>query len=386
MTPDILLILGGGCAGLSLALRLADGHFPYQKVIIIEKRDAYHNDRTWCFWKLDDSHLTHLAAFEWKAFKVSSNDAEAIVDCKETPYQMIRSCDVYDFALKTIKQSDKIELHLGHAINNIAKTSQGEWLIETDRGFFSGSVVIDTRPDSFEDIKPILWQSFYGQEIISETRLFEASVPDLMNFLQKSDDGVAFSYILPFSETEALLETTVFGPEILTADDLNDRQYSLVNRITNGRPYVVSRSEYGALPMGGMSANIMASSSYFKVGLMAGSLRPSTGYAFQRIQRWAESCSVSIRNGLGPIGHVPDPWPIRMMDDLFLKVLRDSPHLGAMMFYKIFKNVGPDKVIRFLSDHGKFSDCLSVIFALPAQPFLQMLLKGMIGLVKGSRT
>ena len=55
MTPDILLILGGGCAGLSLALRLADGHFPYQKVIIIEKRDAYHNDRTWCFWDENDT-------------------------------------------------------------------------------------------------------------------------------------------------------------------------------------------------------------------------------------------------------------------------------------------------------------------------------------------
>ena len=100
MTPNILLILGGGCAGLSLAMRLAEGPIPYEKVIIIEKRDVYQNDRTWCFWKLDDVHFSELAACEWKAFRIADGQSETLVDCAATPYQMIRSCDVYDYALK----------------------------------------------------------------------------------------------------------------------------------------------------------------------------------------------------------------------------------------------------------------------------------------------
>ena len=198
-------------------------------------------------------------------------------------------------------------------------------------------------------------------------------------------DGVAFSYILPFSETEALLETTVFGPDILTVDDLAERQNDLVSRITNGHRFDVRRSEYGALPMGAMRTHI-GSDSYVKVGIMTGSLRPSTGYAFQRIQRWAEACAISIRKGSGPVGHIPDPRPIRMMDDLFLRVMRDAPQRGALLFYTIFNKVRPDKVIRFLSDRGKMGDCLSIVFALPPYPFLRMLAKSMTGLVKGSRT
>ena len=384
MTPNILLILGGGCAGLSLAMRLAKGPMPYEKVIIIEKRDVYQNDRTWCFWKLDDTHFSHLAAREWTAFRVANGQLETIVDCAATPYQMIRSGDFYEFALTAIKRSPIIELHLGHAITKIVKTSQDGWVIETDHGSFSGSVVIDTRPDAPEDTKPIVWQSFFGQEIICEAGVFEAAVPDLMNFLPTHDDGVAFSYILPFSETEGLLETTVFGPDILTVDDLAERQNRLVSRITKGRRFDVRRSEYGALPMGAVRTEIGADS-YFKVGIMAGSLRPSTGYAFQRIQRWAEACAISIRKGSGPIDHAPDPWRIRMMDDLFLKVMRDAPELGAMLFYQIFKDVRPDKVIRFLSDQGEQSDCSAIIFALPHYPFLRMLAKSVTGLIKGTR-
>lgn len=385
MTPNVLLILGGGCAGLSLAMRLAEGPIPYEKVIIIEKRDVYRNDRTWCFWKLDDARFTQLAACEWNSFRIADGQSETIVDCATTPYQMIRSGDFYEFALTAIKQSPLIEVHLGHAVKNIVKTSRDGWVIETDRSSFSGSVIIDTRPDAPEDTKPVLWQSFFGQEISCDVGLFEAPIPDLMNFLPTHDDGVAFSYVLPFSETEALLETTVFGADILTIDDLAARQHRLVSRITKGHRFDVRRSEYGALPMGAVRTPI-ATDSYFKVGIMAGSLRPSTGYAFQRIQRWAEACAISIRTGSGPVGHVPDPWSIRMMDVLFLKVMREAPQIGAMLFCRIFKNVRPDKVIRFLSDHGTPSDCSAIIFALPPYPFLRMLAKSVTGLIKGVRT
>jgi hypothetical protein len=74
-----------------------------------------------------------------------------------------------------------------------------------------------------------------------------------------------------------------------------------------------------------------------------------------------------------------------MMDVLFLKVMRDAPELGAMLFYQIFKDVRPDKVIRFLSDQGEQSDCSAIIFALPHYPFLRMLAKSVTDLIKGTR-
>ncbi|MFQ3248021.1 MAG: lycopene beta-cyclase, partial [Arenicella sp.] len=43
--PDVdVAILGGGCAGLSLAVRLASSNF---LVKVIEPREDYVDDRTW---------------------------------------------------------------------------------------------------------------------------------------------------------------------------------------------------------------------------------------------------------------------------------------------------------------------------------------------------
>ncbi|MFK0731211.1 MAG: lycopene cyclase family protein, partial [Gloeotrichia echinulata HAB0833] len=233
---------------------------------------------------------------------------------------------------------------------------------------------------------PILWQSFFGQEISCSSKIFDRRVPDLMSFLPSFDDGVAFSYILPFSETEGLLETTVFGPQILTIKDFKERQNGLVEKITKGNPFEVGRCEYGALPMGHFKANGPSLETYFKVGNTSGSLRPSTGFAFQRIQKWAEACSKSIRNGSGPLHYMPDPWHIRMMDYLFLRVIREDPRLGSTLFYNIFKKARPDQVIRFLSDQGTWGDCASIIAALPSEPFFRMLLKNLNMPSKGSHS
>ncbi len=54
-----LLILGGGCAGLSLASRLAEFGKDAPKVLIIEQRESYTNDRTWCFWDIESLLINH---------------------------------------------------------------------------------------------------------------------------------------------------------------------------------------------------------------------------------------------------------------------------------------------------------------------------------------
>ena len=386
MQDNILIILGGGCAGLSLALRLASGTLPYKKVIILERRETYHNDRTWCFWEVDGTYLTDLAEHQWPAFKISSGTLGNTVDCSSTPYQMIKSIDFYDYAIETIRQSSDIELHLGHDIKHLHQDHKGAWVIETDRGSHFGSVVIDTRPEKLEDTMPILWQSFFGQEVSCSAKIFDESIPDLMRFLPSFDDGVAFSYILPFSETEGLLETTVFGPQRLTIEDLKARQNNLVGKITKGKPFEIVRSEYGALPMGHFKTDGPVLSTYFNVGNTSGSLRPSTGFAFQRIQKWAEACATNIRNGSGPLHYAQDRWHIRMMDYLFLRVIREAPGSAPTLFSAIFKTVRHDRVIRFLSDRGTWRDCVAIILALPSMPFFRMLWKDVTAPNKGPRS
>ncbi|MCH1414414.1 MAG: lycopene cyclase family protein, partial [Glaciecola sp.] len=44
-----LVIIGGGCAGLSLTLALLKYNY-MGKVLIIERREQYEHDRTWSGW------------------------------------------------------------------------------------------------------------------------------------------------------------------------------------------------------------------------------------------------------------------------------------------------------------------------------------------------
>jgi lycopene beta-cyclase len=110
---------------------------------------------------------------------------------------------------------------------------------------------------------------------------------------------------------------------------------------------------------------------YVRVGLTAGAARPATGYAFQRIQRWALACQQSLHtNGL-PTGHQSDSVVIRQMDAIFLNVLRNHPELGPELFMRLFSKPSSEKLIRFLSDQGRVSDYLAVILALPSRLFIK---------------
>ena len=52
------VILGGGCAGLSLAYELdINDKIKNKKLAIIEIRDAYQRDKTWSFWKIGNHHF-----------------------------------------------------------------------------------------------------------------------------------------------------------------------------------------------------------------------------------------------------------------------------------------------------------------------------------------
>jgi lycopene beta-cyclase len=138
----------------------------------------------------------------------------------------------------------------------------------------------------------------------------------------------------------------------------------------------VRRSEHGVLPMGLASSQATVQSAdpaYVRVGLFAGAARPSTGYAFQRIQRWAADCGRAIANGGLPLGHPNEPALRGWMDTLFLNVVRRQPELAPQLFMALFAGVASQRVIRFLGESGGLSDYLAMAWALPHRPFLRQL-------------
>lgn len=364
-----LIVLGGGLAGLSLAERLAAAGQRAPRTLVLEARDRHEDDRTWCFWRPGPHRYEALVSAAWPRCAVRHAGREVRIDCAAMPYQMIPSGAFYEHARAAIAGSSRVELEMGRAIAGEPVRTAAGFEIDAGEGrVLRARHVVDTRPPkALPD--SILWQSFVGDAVTADGDAFDPGVAVLMDFEADSALGVLFVYVLPISSRRALVETTVFGSRPLGPTSLRPRHEQLLRSRLGDRAFTVDRSEHGVLPMG--HAAVQSASGAVRAGLYFGGARPSTGYAFLRVQDWAEACAASLLRGAGPSGPGPDPWLRRSMDEVFLRVLRAHPERGGELLLRLFDRAEPARVIRFLGDRGGLGDALAMVRALPPGPFLR---------------
>lgn len=378
-----LVILGGGCAGLSLATELAllGGAGPH--AVVLEGRQSYSHDRTWCYFKDAQASSRTDVQHSWQSMRVASVADSMAFDCGAAGYEMVNAGLFYKNAQNTIDRSPNLDLRLGVVVAKPPEKQNGVWRIDTVTDALYARYVVDTRPAQ----RPLrdgakLWQSFYGQEIECEVDTFDSMCGDLMDFAAADacgarhilPDAVCFVYVLPTTAKRALIEFTVFGPDPLPPETLHALHAHAVLRRLDGAAFSVLRSEHGILPMGAAAPMLPHDPSYVVAGLTAGGARPSSGYAFARIQRWAASCALSLASGKGPKGHAPDGVIQRSMDALFLKLVRARPDLAPDLFVALFSAADTQSVIRFLSDRATPQDYLRVVGSLLPGPLLKAML------------
>ena len=69
------IILGGGCAGLSLAYELEiHEKLKTKSLAIIEPRVDYKKDKTWSFWKIIPHNFEDCVKKSWENFSVNIPD------------------------------------------------------------------------------------------------------------------------------------------------------------------------------------------------------------------------------------------------------------------------------------------------------------------------
>lgn len=377
MQTDLdLIIIGAGCAGLSLAIQLAKLSPQTPKTLLLESRKEYENDRTWCFWGQPGAAYSELAKHQWTKLTVQSGEKKVFFDCTFAPYKILSSRTFYDFAKNAITQNAALDLRLNSSVFQEPYYQEGWWHFETTLGPKRARTVVDTRPKSVHSLKNTkLWQSFLGYEIASSQAIFDPSAAKLMDFCQNNSKFIGFNYVLPQSKYCALIEFTVFAKRPYSPDELLGQLNQSISRYLQGSDFKIIRTEAGLIPMGisrqDTELGSTAQSSYVHVGLTSGGARAATGYAFQRIQEWAVECASVIKKTGLPVAHPNDSYLLKKMDDIFLNVIRNNPSLGPDLFVDLFTKVESKKLVRFLSDKGNVLDYLSVIKALPLAPFLK---------------
>lgn len=363
-----LIILGAGCSGLALAQQLALQQYT-GSVLLLDKRSSYENDKTWCFWANESNPWYHHAKYKWHYGLFSDCQNQWVTHhYQDKHYCCLPSKHFYDRCLLDTAQQN-ITLHLNSTVTNVTE-HQDYVAVDCDDEHYRASHVVDTRylPQGQD---ALLYQRFFGQEVLLETPLEKADKPRLMANLSHSNEGLNFYYILPFSPHHVLIEPTGFHQFPTSPDAMR----TLIPGICEQEGISIRsvlREESGILPMG-LNQQKQASQRIIHAGIAGGALRASTGYGFLSIQRWATECaSRLIRDGV-----VADiklaPSLQTLMDSIFLEVIRREPKLAPSLLMTMTNCLHPDQFSRFMTEDITMKHWFTIIKHLPKLPFLRVL-------------
>ncbi len=368
MTLDAdVIILGGGCAGLSLALALAD-RAPAMRVKTLEARSHYERDRTWGFWNTAPHPFSAAVTHRWNSWRVRHAGTEARQRSRDYAYEYLPADRFYELALDRIERTEQ-ELALGVEVRAVQK-SGGACEVETDRGVLRSRWVFDSRAHAAQKVKPALFQRFTGWHVRTERPCFDATVVDLMDFQSSTERGrTMFFYVLPFSPTEALVEATYLDDPALPPAAAEAALRGRMQRLC-GDTYEVLYREAAALPMGGQGGRTLSPGPVVDIGARGGRIKASSGYAFQRIQRQSAALADALARGV-VLPRAFEPRFYGVLDRIFLQAVRRSPDQTANYFMAMFRNVTPETMIRFLSETASPGEVLRVMLALPKLDFIQ---------------
>jgi lycopene beta-cyclase len=254
----------------------------------------------------------------------------------------------------------------------------------TDEGAIAARLILDSRPriarpepeGETRGGPGHFLQHFHGQTVRSEGHVFEPGVATLMDFVESRSDGIHFVYLLPYDERTALIEDTWFSNEPRSVESYQEEiSRYLAERLGVDR-YEVQHSETGAIPMDPRPLPLSDRPRVIDIGTRGGAARPSTGYAFLSIQRYAAALARGLA-GWAPEPAREPPRPPRhysrrsaFLDRVFVSHLARSPEQGPQLFLRLFERVRPDALARFLFDGGRPMDDLRVMAALPAAPLI----------------
>ncbi|MFN3388288.1 MAG: lycopene beta-cyclase CrtY, partial [Allosphingosinicella sp.] len=270
-----LVIAGGGLAGCLAALAVAEKR-PDLPLLLIEEGTRFGGNHIWSFFDSDVSTehralVDPLVARRWDDHDVHFPRRSRTIDLG---YSSVRSGDL-DRLVRARLRPD--QYRLGHAVREV-----GPDHVLLDGGErISAHGVVDARGPGPMPGLDLAWQKFVGRIYRFEAPHGVAR-PLIMDARVCQDLGYRFVYLLPFSETELLVEDTYYcDSPVLDVPLVRGRVESYVARAGRG-PAVHVHEETGVLPvvLGGEVAALWdGHPPAARLGLRGGFFHPTTGYS-----------------------------------------------------------------------------------------------------------
>ena len=375
------IITGGGCSGLSLAVRMAnDAFFQDKKILIIEESKKEKDDRTWCFWEAKKGYFEEIVSKKWQNVYFYSDFFNKKLNMSPYEYKMVSGLDFYNYCKNIFAKKNNITFlnakveRIGEEENKPFAMVSGE-KISAEKIFNS---IIFEQPDQSNTHN--LLQHFKGWYIETETPFFNPNEATLMDFRIEQKEEVRFFYVLPTTETKALIEFTIFSTQLLENEKLYDTEIEkYLNNFLKLDKYKVFHEEFGIIPMTNAKFEESLSENIINIGINSGMARPSTGYTFTNVQRQSDELLILLKAQKSLI-RSKSWWKKRHLiyDATILHVMRFNKYAGAKLFARLFRWNSPKQIFKFLDADTHFLEEYRIMNTTPILVFLPVFLKEML--------
>lgn len=370
--PYDFALVGAGAAGLCLARGLAE-RFPAARILLVDPGFGDLAARTFAFWSEGPPPLAEAVERTWAKIRIASPERVVERELTAHRYHVIGGARFRDHCLAHLAARGGVHHHRGGAAavvsDDVEARITGEGLWARARWAFDSRVDLAAVP-AHPSENVVLTQRFLGWEVGTATDAFDPDVATLFDFrVEPGPDDVRFVYVLPFGPRRALVEHVSLRPggekEALAA---------YVRDVLGVAEPEILRVESGSSPLTDAVFPRRAGPRHLRIGIAGGRLKPSSGYAFTRIVE----DSAAIVASLAAHGHPFDGLPetneaFRLLDGLFLRVMRREPARMKQVFLRLFERNPPARVFRFLDERVGVEDVLALGSSLPPGPFARAL-------------
>jgi lycopene beta-cyclase len=369
------IFTGAGLSALMTVYEMVlSGKFKNKSILLIDENSKKTNDRTWCFW--DDKGLfDDLALTKWDAAWFKNESFERRLNLNPYQYKMVKGLDFYKRVFELIAKEDNITF-LNQKVLDFQELGQ-HCVVKTDFESFTCNQIFNSifSPNLVDNQSkfPFLHQHFIGWFIKSKEPVFNADCATFMDFSVEQRGNTRFMYVLPTSETEALLEYTLFSKDLLPKEEYESEIKKYIEKL-GITEYEIVEKEDGNIPMTCYPFWKNNTKNILYIGAAGGWTKASTGYTFKSTVKKSKGLTAFLlkENDLTKFHKIDKFW---FYDLLLLDILDRKNQLGSTIFSAMFQKGNPAVIFKFLDEETSFAEDLQVIWRCPKLLFIKALLR-----------
>ena len=370
------IIVGAGAAGLMMAYRMAkESFFADKTILILDKEKKTQNDRTWCFWEQNKGEWDDILNHSWSKIHFASDSYSSKENITPYKYKMIRGEDFYQKIWKSLENKSNITFRK-EPVSEILQEEKFGKVITSENTYFSKNIINSILfSDAYKKQSkyPVLQQHFVGFFIKTKENHFDDSIATFMDFSVEQKENTRFMYVLPYKKNEALFEYTLFSADLLPYDEykVGIEKYLLEKGI---KDYEIIEKEQGSIPMTSYEFWKMNSKNIINIGTAGGWSKASTGFTFKNIDKKTVELIHHLKQekSLETFHQKTKFW---LYDLLLLDILAQKNYLGASIFTKMFKNIAPQKIFKFLDEETTIIEEIQIFSKMQKRLFSKALIR-----------